>query len=284
MRRVRVDIGDGVRLFFDVAGSALRPTDDAMVEQPTLLVLHGGPGFDHSGFRPYFDRFADTHQVVYVDHRGQGRSDQRRDPSGWDLDTWADDVVRLCDALEIEHPVVLGNSFGGFVALHYAARHPDHPSRIVLSSTQARRHREDTAARFEALGGPVARHNYEAIFDGDMSPELWASYLELNMPLYNRRAEPFGPRRAWRNDRVLHHFTLTFAGFDLRADLPLVRCPTLVLCGAQDPMTPEVASREIADLLPEGLAQLEVLDDCGHGTFRDQPEATERILRAFLAG
>ena len=77
---MRVDVGGGVRLFFDVVGSSLEPTDEEMVARPTLLLLHGGPGFDHSSFRPYFDQFADTHQVVYLDHRGQGRSDARRRP------------------------------------------------------------------------------------------------------------------------------------------------------------------------------------------------------------
>src|ERR1700710_2896398 len=134
---MRVDIGDGTRLLFDSVGGHLDPTATEMVTKPTLLLLHGGPGFDHSSFRPYFDRFADTHQVVYVDHRGHGRSDQRDDPSGWDLDTWADDVARLSDALGIERPVVLGTSFGGFVAIRYAARHPGHASKLILSSTLA---------------------------------------------------------------------------------------------------------------------------------------------------
>ena len=52
--------------------------------------------------------------------------------------TWADDVVRLCDALDIEHPIVFGNSFGGFVAQRYLGRHPNHPAKVILSSTQAR--------------------------------------------------------------------------------------------------------------------------------------------------
>ena len=102
--------------FVDVVGAGLDPTPAAMVAKPTLLLLHGGPGFDHSGFRPFFDRFADTHQVVLYDHRGNGRSDGWDNPSNWNLDRWADDVVALCEALGIERPVVLGQSFGGFVA------------------------------------------------------------------------------------------------------------------------------------------------------------------------
>src|SRR3954468_17083172 len=161
---MRVDIGGGVRLFFDGAGAQLAAGDDELTPKPTLLLLHGGPGSDHSGFRPWFDRFADTHHVVYLDHRGQGRSDGRHDPSGWNLDTWADDVVRFCDALDIVDPIVCGTSFGGFVAMHYAARHPAHPSKLILSSTQARRHREATAAYFEELGGAVARATYERLY------------------------------------------------------------------------------------------------------------------------
>ena len=279
---MRIDIGDGVRLFVDVVGSSLDPTPDAMRDKPTLLLLHGGPGFDHSSFRPYFDRFADTHQVVYYDHRGNGRSDQLDDPTGWDLDTWADDVVRLCDALEITAPVVLGNSFGGFVAMTYAARHPEHPAALVLSSTQARRHAEETARRFELLGGPEARENYESLFVR-LETDRAARYLAENLPLYNRRESGFGPERTRMNFALLDHFTRTFGGMDLRPRLASITCPTLVLCGADDPMTPVLASEEIVDLLPPGLGRLEVFDDCGHGTFRDQPDPTEAVLREFLA-
>ena len=56
-----------------------------MVKRPTLIVLHGGPGFDHASLRPYFDRFSDSHQVIYLDHRGNGRFTMRG-PSGASAD------------------------------------------------------------------------------------------------------------------------------------------------------------------------------------------------------
>jgi proline iminopeptidase len=281
---MRVDIGGGTRLFFDVVGSGLDPTPDALVPKPTLLLLHGGPGFDHSSYRPYFDRFADTHQVVFVDHRGQGRSDERHDPTGWDLDTWADDVVRLCDALEIEHPVVLGTSFGGFVAIRYAARHPRHPGKLVLASTLAWRDSELIERRFGQRGGPRAAASYHRLFvDGDTSPESWLDYLQVNMPLYNHTASGFGPRRSWENTRVLEHFHVPFATMDLRDDVPRIEAPTLVLAGRDDPITPHECSTEIQGLLPDGLGRLEIVEGAGHGPFRDQPEATEQILRSFFA-
>ena len=71
---MRVNIGD-VRLFFDVEGAKLRPDGPKMREVPTVVLLHGGPGFDHSSFKPAFSPLAEIAQVVYLDHRGNGRSD-----------------------------------------------------------------------------------------------------------------------------------------------------------------------------------------------------------------
>lgn len=283
---MKVDIGGGVRLFFDVVGSGLEPTDEALVDKLTLLVLHGGPGMDHSYLRPYFDRFADTHQVVYLDHRGQGRSDAREDSTGWDLDTWADDVVGFCEALAIQDPVVLGHSFGGFVAIHYAARHPDHPARLVLSSTHARPNVAASAARFEERGGPEARAAFERIFlHGDHGAEAWEDYRLVNLPLYHTRPSPFGPGRGRPNQLVADHWTTTGdAGLDLRADLGKITKPTLVVGGAQDPMTIREGQREIFELLRSDIRRLESLDDCGHLHWRDQPELSEAILRSFFAG
>jgi pimeloyl-ACP methyl ester carboxylesterase len=280
---MRVDIGGGTRLFVDAVGSGLAPTPEAMVSKPTLLLLHGGPGSDHSSSRPYFDRFGDTHQVLYVDHRGQGRSDARHDPTGWDLDTWADDVVRLCDALEIDRPVVLGTSFGGFVAIRYAARHPEHPAKVVLSSTLAWRDAALIERRFLERGGPEAAASYRRVYiDGDTSPAAWADYARVNLPLYGHAPSDFGPRRAWDNHRVLVHFHEAFLGMDLRDDVRHIAVPTLVLAGRDDPMTPHECATEIHRLLPAGLGRLEILEAAGHGVHRDQPDRTEQILREFL--
>jgi proline iminopeptidase len=281
---VRVDVGDGVRLFFDVVGGELRATDEAMLAKPTLLLLHGGPGFDHTTLRPYFDRFAETHQVVYLDQRGHGLSDGRADRSLWTIDIWADDVVRFCTAVGIEAPVVLGNSFGGQVAVRYASRHPEHPGRLVLSSTQARRHVEATAQAFLTLGSPKAEQVYRRIFvEGGARIADWMDYLTVCTPLYNHRPTGFGPARGRFNLNILQHWAETTAGMDLRDEVATLRCPTLVLSGRDDPMCPPVAAEEIAGLLPDGLGSLAILDDCGHGPFRDQPERTEAVLRDFLA-
>src|SRR5580700_6110003 len=155
---------NGARLFFDVVGSQLAVDGPRMVERPTLLVLHGGPGFDHAAMRPYFDRFADTHQVIYLDHRGNGRSGG--EPGGWTLAQWGDDIAGFCAALGIAKPVVYGLSFGGMVAMSYASRHPEAPSKLVFSSTAARMNLAATYAAMARLGGSDAARIAEEFWTG----------------------------------------------------------------------------------------------------------------------
>ena len=73
-----VDVGSA-RLFFDVVGASLNADSPDMAQRPKIILLHGGPGYDHSTLRPYFDRYSDTHQLIYLDHRGCGRSSGEQD-------------------------------------------------------------------------------------------------------------------------------------------------------------------------------------------------------------
>jgi proline iminopeptidase len=75
----------GTRIYFDVEGMGLVPDGPTMRERPVAMVIHGGPGGDHSGFKPGFSPLAARMQLVYFDHRGQGRSDAA-DPATYTLD------------------------------------------------------------------------------------------------------------------------------------------------------------------------------------------------------
>ena len=88
---MRIQVRD-TTLFFDVEGPKLVAEGTEMRELPTLVLLHGGPGFDHSSFKPTFSPLADAAQIIYLDHRGNGRS-ERDTPEKWTLDDWADDLA-----------------------------------------------------------------------------------------------------------------------------------------------------------------------------------------------
>src|SRR5689334_23721701 len=84
-----------------------------------VIVLHGGPGLDHTMFRPYLDPLGEDFRLIYVDERGQGRSD-RVDPVTLSLDVFARDVDLLAEALGLADFVLLGHSFGAIVATYHA--------------------------------------------------------------------------------------------------------------------------------------------------------------------
>jgi proline iminopeptidase len=283
---------NGVRLFFDVEGAKLVPDGALMREKPTLLLLHGGPGFDHSIYKPAYSALADVAQLVYLDHRGNGRSEDgsRED---WTLTQWGDDVRAFCDVLGIERPIVLGASFGGMVALAYATRHPTHPAKLVLISTEAAgdSYLDRRVALFERFGGPEVGALARRRFLDPNSPRDQASaeaWRKLAFPLYTRkpRDPSIGSRTVGRPEVAQHWFAKPGGeshSFNLFPDLHRVQCPTLVLGGEDDPMHPIESQADIAAALLAHLAQFERFDNCGHGVVPDAPERAMAVIRDFIA-
>ncbi len=281
---------NGVRLYFDVEGAQLRPQGASMAAKPTLLLLHGGPGADHSIYKPHFSALADVAQVVYLDHRGNGRSD-RADASTWNLAQWADDVKAFCDALDIVKPVVYGASFGGMVAMAYATRHPEHPGKLVLVSTSAdaASFAHEKVAMFGRLGGEPARALAQRRFiDGDTSKDVLQQWLEVALPLYTQRAmDPGYWTRVQSNPEVTAWFNRPGGEgrtLNLLAALATITCPTLVIGGVLDPMLPIECQRAIAAALPKDVVTYREFEGCGHAVMPDAPEAMTALLRDFITG
>lgn len=281
-----IKLGDQ-SIFFDVVGAKLEADGPRMREKPTFIVMHGGPGFDHSGLRGDFDGLADIAQVIYIDHRGNGRS-VPSDPATWTLAQWGDDVKALCDALGIEKPIVLGQSFGGMVAQSYATRHPSHPGALILSSTAARMDLDASLALFRAKGGAEALAAAERMWLSGTDEEF-DTYMRICMPLYNTTVRAGGEdarARAITRREVYRHFSLPgceIRRMDFRPVLNKILCPTLILAGSQDPITPPHLAEEIAACVDPKLGTLRIFDDCGHGAFRDNSVLVLSTIREFVA-
>jgi pimeloyl-ACP methyl ester carboxylesterase len=274
---------DDVKLFFDVEGSKLRPDGPVMRQVPTLLLLHGGPGFDHSGFKPAFTEMASVAQVIYLDMRGNGRSDAGP-ANKWTLEQWAEDVHSFCQALSIVDPIVMGHSLGGIVAMIYAMRYPDHPFKLILSSTSTQPVGECSFAVFDRLGGFRARAAAMAFWTDPNEASL-NTYEEVCIPLYTRTAPLAGLlERAVRNPAMrLLFFETELQRLELLRQLDRIKCPTLIVAGEDDPITPVADVEEIAAALRPDLVRLERFADAGHGVYRDRPGAFFTVLRDFIA-
>lgn len=276
---------NGQKLFFDVVGEKLKIEGPALREKPTLIVMHGGPGFDHARMRPDFDHFAEMAQVIYLDHRGNGRS-QPSDPRTWTLDQWGDDVKGLCDVLGIEKPFVFGQSFGGMVAQSYLTRHPDHAAGVVLSSTAARMDLAHIFDFFERKGGAEARE-ISVRFWTRLEDQDFADYMRVCMPLYATKppADPDQGKRSIVSRAVMKHFSAEngeIKRMDFRPMLQRAQCPVLVLSGTEDPVTPAHLAEEIHAHLPQRLRDLHIFPGTGHGAYRDEPEKVWPIVRAWM--
>lgn len=278
---MRIDV-NGTGLWFDVDGPALVPEGDEMRQRPTVILVHGGPGsYDHSYFKPDFGRLAEHAQVVYLDLRGHGRSDWG-DAATWSFEACADDIRAFCDTVGIDRPIVFGHSMGGPIVLLYAARHPGHAAGLIVQSGFARWDPPRMVEGFRRVAGDAVAEIARRSYAGEKVPDAeWARVFAA-----------FGPHRPER-ERQAHvpkNLDLNSYGMglirrlDIVDQLGRVAVPTLVSVGALDPVTPVAAAEEIVAALPDGIAQLNVVDGAGHFTWLDAPERYWPTIVEFIRG
>lgn len=288
---MRINLGD-VTLWFDVSGPSVVPQGGTAAERPTLVAVHGGPGLDHVNLKAELEPLAARVQVLYYDQRGHGRSD-RGTPEDWNLRTWAGDLRRLCDALGLLKPVVLGSSFGGHVALAYAGLYPGHPGGIILAnSTGGRSDHQRSIEVFRRLGGDEAAAAAEREFANPTDDSL-AEFRRVCLPLYSRKPDTPEELRQRRSRSIettdvnRHYFRDAASRLDPWSLLAMIECPVLILAGEDDPVCPLPVAESLASRLPAGSTCLLRLPRARHTTFRDRPDiafpAVEEFARRIAA-
>ena len=273
-------------LFFDVEGASLVPDGARMVERPTAFLLHGGPGGDHSGFKPAFSPLAERMQLVYVDHRGQGRS-ARGPKETYTLDNNVDDLEALRQYLGLDKVVVMGVSYGGMVALTYASRYPDSVSHLVAVVTAPSYRFLDRAKQIVAERGTEEQKQMTDIlwagaFESD---EQLLHYYSVLGPLYSLKFDPAkaAESRA-RGIRSVDAINEGFGGFlrtyDVTGELHKITAPTLVIAGRHDWICPVDQSEEIARLIPH--ADLRIFENSSHSVAADEHDALMDVIKGFV--
>src|SRR5919206_4316777 len=142
-----------------------------------LIVLHGGPGLDHSMFRPYLDALGDEFRLLYVDERGQGRS-ERVDPTTLSLEVFARDVDLLAEALELGSFALLGHSFGAIIATYHATELGTAAAYVISGGGDSSEALDaDVEAALAALGN--GREAIAASWEAEKSVETEEQLKEL---------------------------------------------------------------------------------------------------------
>jgi pimeloyl-ACP methyl ester carboxylesterase len=275
---------------FTVRGVTLRGTmqgraDHRQSDAAAVVAVHGGPGIDGAGLRLVLAPLAGDAEFVVPDLRGHGRSDIAT-PASWTLDDWADDLVGVIDALALHRPVVVGVSFGGWVALRYAANHPDQVGSLVVAATTARLPTvEEGAERMRTLGGPASAAAWRAVH-ADPSLEASAAFGKHVQTLMATR-QPSRELAAVRagqikTPQVNEHFTPLFSQLDLSGDARQTRCPVTVVIGERDPLTtPELAAATADACL--GPVRLRIIPDTAHDLLTDAPDILLAEINSALA-
>jgi proline iminopeptidase len=283
---MRINLGD-ISLWFDVSGPSVLPEGESTVELPTLVAVHGGPGLDHINIKPGLAPLAEHVQVLFYDQRGHGRSDHST-AEFWNLRTWADDLRRLCDTLGLNKPVVLGSSFGGFVALTYAGLFPHHPGGVILTNTTGGPSDHQRSVEiFRRLGGDEAAAVAKRDFV-ELTEESADEFNRICLPLYSSKpgyAEESRQQLA-RTIRTidvnLHYFRHEAPNFDPWSVLDRITCPVLILAGEDDPLCPIPIVEELASQLPAGTTRLIRLPEARHTIFRDRPDVAFPAVEDFI--
>lgn len=277
---------NGTELFFDVEGSGLVPDGLTMVERPPCLVLHGGPGMDHSYFRPWLTPLTDTIQLIYVDHRGQGRS-QRLPNEAYTIEHMADDLEYLRLYLGLDQPAIMGNSFGGMLALVYATRYPDSYSRLVLiSTTPSYDFLAEATAIAAERASPDQQRVLPTIFEGKVrTQDEYRRWWEVMLPLYfHRYDQAVGDALLGRtigNPEIARYmFEHEIPHYDVREQLGAIHVPTLVISARHDWITPPTQGEQIHRLIPG--SEFMIFEHSGHMPFIEEQEAFLDVVRRFL--
>jgi pimeloyl-ACP methyl ester carboxylesterase len=271
---------NGTRLWFDVEGAAVTVEGSELRRRPTLVLIHGGPGgYDHGYFKPDFGRLARHAQVVYLDLRGHGHSEWGR-AADWTFEACADDIHAFCAALGIDRPIVLGHSLGAPIVLLYGARHPGHAAGLVVQSGFARWDPARMVEGFRRIAGDEVADIAGRSYAGEkVTDEDWARVYAAFGP---RRPDPAREAHTPRNLDLNAHGMELVRRLDIVDQLAAIAAPTLVSVGDADPVTPVAAAEEIVRALPDGMAEIDVVEGAGHFTWMDAPERYWPTLVDFV--
>jgi proline iminopeptidase len=267
-----------------------------------IIVLHGGPDFDHSYLLPDMDRLSDSYRLIYYDQRGRGRSADGVKPEDVTLESEIGDLDAVRQHFKLHSATILGHSWGAVLALEYAIRHPDRVSRLILMNPAPaskddfmllRKDRlEKRADALEKMKAIAATAAYE---EGD--PDAVAAYYRIHFSAALERPEHLDRLMATMRasftkegilkaraveDRLMDDTWLAKErDYDLLPKLRSLNIPALVIYGDHE-FIPEECAAHIARAIPD--ARYVTLKQCGHFSYLECPDAVRKDIDDFFKG
>jgi proline-specific peptidase len=278
----------GARLYFREVGNG----------GPPLVVVHGGPDFDHSYLLPDLDRLSGMFHLIYYDQRGRGRSSAGVAPEAVDIKSEIEDIECLREHFRLDAVALLGHSWGGVLAMEYATRHPDRVSHLILLNAAPASHadllrfreqRQVAEAATLAKMRTIASTREYAVGNIDKEAEYYRAHFsstlrrsDLLESVVRRLRTHFTPDdivKARAIEDRLYAQTWLAPDYDLLARLRPLRLPTLVIHADRD-LIPLECARNVAEALSGHLV---VLSGCGHFAYLERPAEVGDAIAQFVA-
>jgi proline iminopeptidase len=273
-------------------------------EGEPLFYFMGGPGFSASLLRDDAELLSDRFAVHLIDPPGSGRSSPPGSASEYDPIGHARFYDEVRQALGIETTTIMGGSFGGLVAVTYAALFPEATTRCIAISTRVTGEEVAGEESAEEMREMLARHSDAPWFAE--AEQTWNSWTErvltasdpaevdemmaVVLPLYTAHPDRPGVERMVEVFRLEGRTNLDavkvwenglYQRIDVRPLLKDVRAPTLVLTGELDLICGPTHARQLAQVIPH--ATVEIVPDCGHMIAIEAPVEFKRAIEAFAS-
>jgi sigma-B regulation protein RsbQ len=248
-----------------------------------VMMLANGFGCDQNMWRLIAPALAEDFRVVLFDHVGSGHSDM----SFWDperyqaLDSYADDILRICHELDLQEVIFVGHSVSAMMGVLAAIREPDRFSKLILVGPSPR-YIDDAGYR----GGFSAADIDELLDSLDSNYLGWSAAMApviMGNPDRPGLGEELTNSFCRTDPQAARVFARTTFLSDNRSDLAMVAVPTLILQCSSDVIAPAEVGDYVRDHLP--ASSLVTLAATGHCPQLSAPEATLAAIRSFaLAG
>lgn len=273
-REVYVDV-DGAKIYCKTVGHG-----------NPLVVIHGGPGLTQDYLLPALNELAADHLVIFYDQRGGGKSSGEINEETMNVTTFVKDLETLRKTFKFEKISILGHSWGGLLAMHYAVAHPESVDKLILSNSMAASS-EDIGVFIVEWLRRMAPYQEEmgALQD---KPELQEKFNRImfrtyfhhpdDVNLLNLQVDPLVAIRLKKiNDLFM---STTFSKpFDLYPSLKKLNIPTLIIHGDDDPI-PLSTIQHIHDSISK--SKYHIIKECGHFPYIEKPEVYFKLIKEFL--
>ncbi|TMN21650.1 alpha/beta fold hydrolase [Lentibacillus cibarius] len=277
---------NGTKLYFDVNGVETEVKNGTIQHKPIIFVIHGGPGGTHFSFKPHLDHLTNHAQLVYVDQRGCGYSEEG-DPETYTLENNVEDIEALRKYLGLAKIWILGHSYGGMVAMSYALKYQENLQGLLLIATSpSYRFMEKAKQYVEENGNDDQKFYANKLWEGNFqSEEELQTYYDVMDPLYsvasqNKESKP--KVKAKRSYKALNKgFGEFLRQFDVVENLRDIWVPVLIIAGKHDWITPVSENRIIHENIPG--SSFCVLDNSSHSVFVDERDECLALIENFLA-